>query len=173
MFDFSLEKWDMKYADDVAEFADNPKIAANLRNAFVNPYTKKDAEEYIRMCSENDEKSQSTRAIVVDGRAVGSIGFFMQSDVYCKNAEIGYWLAEPYWRKGIMSQALTQLCKFGFDNYDIERFFAEPYSYNTGSKRVLEKAGFKLEGIMKKGVYKNGIFYDYCMYALLREEFTL
>jgi len=85
-----------------------------------------------------------------------------------KNAEIAYWLGEPFWDRGIMSEAIKQLCRTAFEQYDISRIFAEPYAQNIGSRKALEKAGFVLEGIMKKGVYKNGSFFDYCMYALVK-----
>ncbi|MEG0614642.1 MAG: GNAT family protein [Oscillospiraceae bacterium] len=166
--DFSLEKWDKKFIDDVTKYANNPKIATNLRNIFPNPYTKTDAEWYVTDCAENDESKQCTRAIVVAGHAVGSIGLFVQGDVYEKSAELGYWLAEDFWRKGIMTKAVKILSKFGFENYDIVRIFAEPYADNFGSRGVLEKAGFSLEGVLKKSVYKNEKFHDSCIYSLLK-----
>lgn len=169
MTEFTLEKWDMKYAEDVAFHANNFNVAKNLRNVFPYPYKLSDAEEYIRICMENDEINQCTRAIVVDGHAVGSIGFFLQDDVYEKNAEIGYWLGEAFWKQGIMSRAVKELCDYGFSHYDIVRIYAEPYAYNQGSRRCLEKAGFQLEGILKKNVYKNGEFFDSCIYGLVKE----
>ncbi|MFA5657755.1 MAG: GNAT family protein [Oscillospiraceae bacterium] len=166
--DFSLLSWKADYAKSIAINANNINIAKNLRNVFPYPYTLSDAEFYVNMCIEADEKTQCTRAIVVDGKAVGSIGFFLKDDVYSKSAEIGYWLGEPFWRKGIMSCAIKLLCDFGFENYDIVRIFAEPYSHNIGSRRALEKAGFLFEGEMKKSVFKNGEFFDSCMYAIIR-----
>ncbi len=105
----------------------------------------------------------------MNGEAAGSIGIFLQNDVYCKSAEIGYWLGEPFWSKGIMSSAISQLCKFAFENYDLVRIYAEPFSHNTGSRRALEKAGFKLEGEFEKSVFKNNVFYNSCMYALIKQ----
>lgn len=165
-----LAKWKMEFAKDIAYHANNKKIADNLRNVFPYPYTFEDAEEYINSCMENDEKKQCCRAIVVDGKAVGSVGIFVKDDVYCKNGEIGYWLSEEYWHKGIMTFAVTEMCKYAFDHYDIVRIFAEPYAHNTGSRKTLEKCGFTLEGILKNSVYKNGQIYDSCMYGLLDKE---
>lgn len=165
---FTLEKWSEDFIGSVAHHANNPAIAANLRNAFPHPYTYADAEGYVRFCMNADEDRQCTRAIVVDGEAVGSIGIFLKDDVYCKSAELGYWLGESFWGKGIMSEAVKQLCAQGFECYDLVRIFAEPYAHNTGSRRVLEKAGFALEGILKKSVYKNGTIFDSCMYGLIR-----
>lgn len=167
--EFELRKWNLADPQDIAHYANNKKIAANLRNVFPYPYTLADAEGYIRSCVENSEERQICRAIVVNGRAAGSVGIFCGTDVYEKSAELGYWLAEEFWGNGIMTEAVKQLCQEAFDRFDIIRIYAEPFAYNTGSRRVLEKAGFSLEGIMKKGVFKNGQIQDYCMYALLKD----
>ncbi len=167
---FELRKWRHEDAADVAAVADNPKVAANLRNVFPSPYTLADAQWYVDDCVAKGDDHQITRAIVVDGRVVGSIGIFVKDDVYEKSGELGYWLGEDYWRKGITSRAAKQLCKEAFEMYPIERIFAEPFAYNAGSRGVLEKAGFTYEGTMRKGVYKNGQVFDYCMYSLLRGE---
>lgn len=167
--EFELRKWNLADSQDVAHYANNKKIAANLRNVFPYPYTLADAEGYIRSCVENSEERQICRAIVVDGHVAGSVGIFCGTDVYEKSAELGYWLAEEFWGNGIMTEAVKQLCQEAFDKFDIIRIYAEPFAYNTGSRRVLEKAGFSLEGIMKKGVFKNGQIQDYCMYALLKD----
>ena len=119
-------------------------------------------------CVENDEEGQICRAIVAEGHVVGSIGLFVGSDVFEKSAELGYWLAEEYWGEGIMTEAVKQICREAFERFEIVRIYAEPFAHNTGSRRVLEKAGFSQEGIMRKGVYKKGKIDDYCMYALLR-----
>lgn len=151
---FELKKWNIEYIGDVAKYANNEKIARNLRNAFPFPYTYEDAEWYVKNCIEKGDISQLCRVIVVDGEAVGSIGVFVRDDVYCKTAEVGYWLGEPFWNYGIMSEAVSQLCEEAFKTFDIVRIFAEPFAYNIGSRRTLEKAGFVLESIMKKSVYK-------------------
>ncbi len=166
--DFSLEQWKPEYANSIALYANNINVANNLRNVFPHPYSLSDAEFYVNMCIEGDNQKQCTRAIVINGEAVGSIGFFVKDDVYSKSAEIGYWLGEPFWGKGIMSRAIKQLCDLGFENYDIVRIFAEPYSHNIGSRKALEKAGFIFEGEMKKSVFKNGVFFDSCVYANIK-----
>lgn len=167
---FELQKWKLEYIADVAWYADNEKIAANLRNVFPYPYTRQDAENYVRSCAENTEKRQLCRAIVAEGHAIGSIGVFCGSDVYEKSAELGYWLAEDFWGKGIMTEAVRRICREAFAAFDIVRIYAEPFAHNAGSRGVLEKAGFTLEGIMRKGVFKNGELCDYCMYSLLKGE---
>lgn len=165
---FELNKWHIDYANAVAEYANNKKIADNVRNVFPYPYTSEDARSYIISCAENDELRQLCRAIVINGKAAGSIGIFLRDDIHCKSAELGYWLGEPFWGRGIMSSAVKELCGTAFKNYDIVRIFAEPFAHNTGSRKVLEKAGFELEGIMKKSIFKNGVIFDSCLYALLK-----
>ena len=101
---------------------------------------------------------------------VGSVGIFVQGDVARKSAELGYWLGEPFWGKGVMSAAVRQICAEAFEKFDIVRIYAEPFAHNAASRKVLQKAGFTLEGIMKDSVCKNGEIFDSCMYALLKKE---
>jgi [ribosomal protein S5]-alanine N-acetyltransferase len=164
--EFQLVEWNKSHIDGVVKHANNQKIADNLRDTFPFPYTYADAEWYVNDCMEKADSSQIARAIEVDGEVVGSIGIFVKDDVYRKSGELGYWLSEEYWGKGIMSEAVKQICKEAFERFDIVRIFAEPFSYNTGSRRVLEKAGFTLEGILKQSVCKHDKIYDSCMYAL-------
>lgn len=168
MLEFILDLWDSKYIEDVVYYANNKKIADNLRNVFPYPYSYKDAEEYVLACAGNDEHKQICRAIVIDEKAVGSIGVFQLEDVYSKSGELGYWLGEEFWGKGIMSCAIKQLSTTAFEKLDIIRIFAEPFAHNIGSRKALENAGFALEGIMKNSVCKNGVIFDSCMYALLK-----
>ena len=168
--DFTLRPWRREDAGDLLRYANNEKIARNLRDVFPFPYILTDAQEFIESCLAADEEKQLFRAIEVDGHAVGSIALCLGSDVYRMTAELGYWLAEEYWGQGIMTEAVRQICWEGFQVWDIQRIYAEPFAHNAGSRRVLEKAGFTCEGIMRNGVYKNGRAQSYCMYALLREE---
>lgn len=170
MKEFILREWKSEDAESVAQAANNEKIAANLRNAFPYPYTLEDAKWYVEDCISRGEYKQITKAIEIDGKAVGSIGIFVQDDVYEKSAELGYWLSEKYWGQGIMTEAVKQICREAFEKFDIIRIYAEPFEHNIGSRGVLEKAGFTCEGTMRNGVYKNGNVYSYCMYSILREE---
>ena len=165
-----LKKWEMKYVDELAKHANNKKISDNVRDTFPYPYTKDDAIKFIKGCIESDEDKNLQRAIIVDGSFAGGIGVHLQSDVHCKSAEIGYWLSETYWGKGIMSEAVKEMCRQAFERYDIVRIYAKAFRYNQGSQKVLEKAGFKLEGILEKSVYKNGKIFDSCVYALINKE---
>lgn len=173
MKDFILREWKYEDAENISIAANNPKIAGNLRNVFPSPYTFDDAKWYVNDCISREGKKQITRAMVVDGKAVGSIGISIKDDVYEKSGELGYWLAEDYWRQGITSRAVIQICREAFAKFDIVRIFAEPFDCNLGSRGVLETAGFTYEGTMRNGVYKNGQILSYCVYSILREEMEL
>lgn len=167
---FTLRQWLPEDAASIAIAANNKKIADNLRNVFPHPYTLADAEWYVNDCITQQDVGQLTRAIIVDGKAVGSIGIFVQQDVHEKSAELGYWLAEDYWDKGIMTEAVQQICQLAFQQFDILRIYAEPFASNQGSRRVLEKAGFTCEGILRNSIYKGNQVFSSCIYALLKEE---
>ncbi|MHB1314060.1 MAG: GNAT family N-acetyltransferase [Christensenellales bacterium] len=166
--DFMLRPWRITDVQPVARYANNQKIANNLRDAFPNPYTEKDAQNFIEKCIVADASRQICYAIEVCGEAAGSIGLIVQNDIYRKTAELGYWLAEAYWNQGIMQHAIMQMCQEAFTRLDIVRIFAEPFSHNTASKKALEHAGFTLEGILKQSIYKNGQIGDSCIYALYK-----
>ncbi len=168
--EFELRKWKKEDATRLAILANNKNIAKNLRNTFPSPYTYEDAEWFVNDCIEKGDERQLLYAIVVNDEVVGSIGIFLKEDVYEKSAELGYWLAEEYWGNGIVSKAAKIICKEAFKIYDIVRIYAEPFEYNAGSKRALEKAGFTYEGTMRNGVCKEGQIFSYCMYSILREE---
>ncbi len=167
---FVLREWQKEDEEELAELANNKKIYDNLRDAFPHPYTKEDAKAYIAMMSAN--KKDVGLAIEIDGKLAGSIGAFFKEDVYRKSAEIGYYLGEAYWGKGIMTEAVKVLTAYVFANYDINRIYAEPFARNIGSRRTLEKAGFILEGVLKQSVIKNNIFEDSCIYALLNLQYS-
>ncbi len=167
--EFCLRPWRLEDAPSIARLANDIEIARWLRDVFPNPYTLKDAQGFIQSCLENGEDSLCL-AIEIDGQAVGSIGLFRGTDVYQKNAELGYWLGREFHGQGVMTQAVREICRMGFARWDIGRIYAEPYASNAGSRRVLEKAGFQLEGILRRSVYKLGETQDSCMYSLLREE---
>ena len=165
-----LRPWRLSDAADAARYADNPRVAENLRDIFPSPYTLADAESFIRMCIRNEGAGELCRAIAVDGTAAGGISVTAGSDVYRRDGELGYWLGEPFWGRGTMTGAVRQICREAFGRLDIVRIHAAVYARNGASCRVLEKAGFTREGILRQSVYKNGEVLDACLYALLREE---
>ncbi|MCL1901463.1 MAG: GNAT family N-acetyltransferase [Firmicutes bacterium] len=167
-----LGDWKIEYADDLQKFANNRKIWRNLTDGFPHPYTKSDAVEFINTAMSADKSKSIFKTITVDGKFCGSIGAFKKDGLFSKSAEIGYWIAQEYWKKGIVTTSVSKICKIAFETFDIVRISATPFEHNTGSRRVLEKNGFILEGTMRKGAYKAGKVLNYCMYALLKEELT-
>ena len=105
-------------------------------------------------------------AIVVGGEAVGGIGIHPKSGIERKNAELGYWIGEPFWGQGIVSAAVAQMLKYGFETFDIIRIFARPFEHNLASKRVLQKAGFLFEARLEKTLFKQGEYLDELIYAV-------
>lgn len=162
--DFKLRLWKISDVDDLVHYADNPKIAANLTNQFPHPYYRKDAEEFITKVLVHNPTQ--VFAIEIDGKASGAIGVFPQTDIHLKNLELGYWLAEIYWGKGITTEAIRQMVDYGFRTFDVDRIFARPFGINVSSHRVLEKNGFKLEARFAKTAYKNGEYLDELVYAI-------
>ena len=112
--DFELRKWEKSDAESFFKYSSNPKILEDMRDAF--PSTLEDCRKTVENFSYNDESKQCCRAIIVNGEAVGSIALFIKNDVYCRSAEIAYWLGEPFWGRGIMSEAIKQLCQTAFNN---------------------------------------------------------
>lgn len=166
-----LRPWKMSDLEGLLTFADNKKIADNLTDAFPHPYSREDGINYISAHQEGGAYNPlQVFAIEVDGIACGSIGVFPQTDVHRKNAEMGYWLAEEHWGKGIMTEAVKQMIEYGFKTFDINRIFARPYSTNLASQRVLEKAGMKREGRFEKSIVKNGLFLDELIYSILAPD---
>lgn len=168
--EFHLRPYSMSDAANLAFRANDARVAANLTDGFPYPYTLRDAERFITATLQNGEERDCMRAITVDGVVVGGIGIIGKTGIHRRGAAIGYWLAAPYWGKGIMTRAVAEMCGHAFDTYDIVRIDAEVFAYNTGSRRVLEKNGFTLEGITRRSIYKNGRLHDGSLYALLRED---
>ena len=168
--DILLRPWQAEDAAALVRHADDLGVAGNLRDVFPHPYTLADAEWFVRDCMEKEGAGQLCRAIVLDGQAAGSISLLRGTDVYRQSAELGYWLGQAWWGRGIMTEAAKRLCTQGFAAWDIVRIWAVPFASNAGSRRVLEKAGFALEGILRKAACKNGVLLDACVYGKLREE---
>jgi RimJ/RimL family protein N-acetyltransferase len=160
--------YSMSDRDRLASLADNPRVAANLRDSFPHPYTRRDAEEWIQYNLGLPE--QENFALTVDGVLAGGIGLMRRQDVYRRSAEVGYWLGEDYWGRGIASEALRQFCTWTFDNFELHRLYAGVFSSNPASCRVLEKAGFSLEGRLRESVFKRGQLLDELVYGRLRSD---
>lgn len=165
-----IRKWELSDAADLALALSNKKIQDNLRDGLPYPYTEKDATDYISAMISADENETFAFAITIDSKVIGSIGIFRQGNIHRQTAELGYYIAEEYWGKGIMTEAVKQICSYVFDKSDIIRIYAEPFAYNAASCRVLEKAGFQYEGTLRSNAVKNGEVVDMKMYSLLKKE---
>ena len=165
-----IRKWELSDAKDLAAALSNKKVQDNLRDGLPYPYTEQDGKDFISAMLSADENETFAFAITVDNTVIGSIGIFRQENIHRQTAELGYYIAEEYWGKGIMTEAVKQICKYVFANSDIIRIYAEPFAYNVASCRVLEKAGFQYEGTLRSNAVKNGKVMDMKMYSLLKEE---
>ncbi|MDT2524653.1 GNAT family N-acetyltransferase [Enterococcus raffinosus] len=164
-----IRKWRLEDAKDLAGMLSNKKIQDNLRDGLPYPYTEKDAQAFIQDMLAADSTKTFAFAIINDeNKAIGSIGAFRCENIHRQTAEMGYYLAEEYWGKGIATEAVKQLADHVFNQTDIMRIFAEPFSTNSGSCRVLEKSGFQFEGTLRKNAVKNGEIKDMQMYALIK-----
>jgi RimJ/RimL family protein N-acetyltransferase len=139
----------------------------NLRDAFPHPYRLEDAERFISRAMEKSPKTFF--AIATHDEAIGSIGLSMGNDVHRFTAEMGYWLAEPFWGQGIMTHSVKLIVSHGIKKLNLHRIFAEPYSTNTASARVLEKAGFTCEGILRSNVFKDGKILDQLLFSFIAQ----
>lgn len=163
---FTIRKWLDSDKKALAKYLNNILIWNNCRDSLPHPYTETDAEQFIRFVSSQEQ--QHNFCIEVNGEAAGNISFERGKDVERFNAEICYWLAEPYWNQGIMSRALKEVVNSYFTNSDVVRLFANVYESNTISMQVLEKVGFRKAGIHHKACFKNGQFIDCYYYELLK-----
>lgn len=165
-----IRKWKLEDAGELAGMLNNKKILDNLRDGLPYPYTLKDAKEYITAMLSADQAKTFAFAITAEDKVIGSIGVFRCENIHSRTAEMGYYIGEPYWGKGMGTSAVRQVCDYVFAHTDILRIFAEPFAYNAASCRVLEKAGFTLEGILRSNAVKNGRVLDMKMYSLVRQN---
>ena len=165
-----LRKWELSDARDLASTLSNKNIQDNLRDGLPYPYTEQDGVDYISAMLSADENDTFAFAITIDDKVIGSISVFRQANIHRRTAELGYYIAERYWGKGITTEAVKQICKTVFDRSDIIRIYAEPFAHNIASCRILEKAGFQCEGTLRSNAVKNGKVVDMKMYSLLRTE---
>jgi len=161
-----IRQWTANDLDSLVLHANNINIWNNLRNYFPHPYTAAAAKDWLE---KNVGASPAINfAIDLDGEAIGGIGLILNSDVYVMSAEIGYWIGEAYWGKGIATEAIRQMAEYSFYYFDIIRLYAEVFEHNKASMRALEKNGFYLEGVRRKAVLKNGVLMDDYIWVKLR-----
>ena len=160
---FTLRKWRTEDAPSLQKHADNVNVSACLLDRFPSPYTLQDAETFIAM--KINEEPVTNFAIEVNGEVAGVIGLDFRADVYRKTPLIGYWLSEQYWGRGIIPEAVKLITTYGFNNLDIICIQAAILSKNPKSMRVLEKAGYIKQGVLKGSVIKNNEILDEHVYA--------
>lgn len=165
----SLRPWRLSDAQALAGILNDPAVQANLRDGLPYPYTEADGREFIAAMLAADPDKTFAFAIVQGETLVGGIGVFRQENVHYRTAEMGYYLGRAFWGQGIAPWAVQEAARRVFAATDLLRIFAQPFASNLASCRVLEKAGFQLEGVLRQHVEKNGQVLDAKLYALLRE----
>jgi RimJ/RimL family protein N-acetyltransferase len=163
----TLRGWRWEDKPSLIAHADNPNVSRSLRDRFPCPYTEADADRWLELAV---PAPANNLAIEVNGAAAGGIGIEPGSDIYRRSAEIGFWLGETYWGRGIMSEALRAASDYAFEHFDLCRLFAGAFESNPASARVLEKAGFTLEGRLRQAVTKGNRTLDLLLFARLRNE---
>jgi RimJ/RimL family protein N-acetyltransferase len=163
----TIRSWRLEDAASLVRHANSRRVWRNLKDRFPHPYTASDAHEWIRRASRAVPETHF--AIATEGEAIGGIGLDLNSDVFRRSAEIGLWLGETYWGRGIGTEAVRAMTEFAFASFDICRLYAGVFEWNPASMRMLEKAGYVLEGRLRKSVTKDGQTIDQVLYAMLRE----
>ena len=159
--------WRRGDEESLARHADNRKIWLNLRDRFPHPYTLRDAEEWVGRVVPQDPATHF--AIAVADEAVGGIGFDIKQDVERRSAEIGFWLGEAHWGRGITTAAVRAVTQYAFGSFDLCRIFGQVFEWNTASMRVMEKCGYQREARLKRAATKDGRTIDIYVYATLRD----
>jgi len=158
-----VRSWRASDLDALVRYADNLSIWIHLRDRFPHPYTARDGREFIKQTLA--QVPETTFAIAVGREVVGCIGYQLQGDVERVSAEIGYWLGEPFWGRGIATEALVATTGHAIAEHGLTRVYALPFASNPASCRVLEKAGYHLEGRLRRSAIKNGSVTDQLQYA--------
>jgi [ribosomal protein S5]-alanine N-acetyltransferase len=161
-----IRPWRLDDADALVKYANNRKVWLNLRDGFPHPYTPEAAQAFLARVTALTPVTMW--AIATSAEAIGGVGLSINQDVHRLTAELGYWLGEPYWGKGLMTETVAKVTAYGFEQFGLVRIYAEPYAYNAASCRLLEKAGYVLEGRLRSSVIKDGQIHDQYMYAAVR-----
>jgi len=165
--EYVIRDWAFKDAPAIVRHANNRKVATWLRDRFPFPYRPADANAFLTVVCRQDPRT--VFAIATRDEAIGGIGLDFGDDVHRFSAELGYWLGEPFWGRGIMSDAVRRFTTWAFGHLEVHRISAAVFDGNVASVRVLEKAGFEREGRMRAGVFKNGRVLDQLLYARIKE----
>lgn len=167
--EFKIRSYEKNDVDALVKYGNNHNIYKHLKDVFPHPYTEDDAVVWLTNCSV--QNPETCFAIANENELIGAIGFHLRDDVFRYNAEIGYWLGEPFWGRSIVSNAVKEVTKYIFNNFEIRRIYANVFEGNPASNKVLEKCGYKMEAVLQKAVIKENIFLDQYIYAILKEDF--
>lgn len=165
---YSIRPYRNNDLEDLQKHANNMKIWQNLRDRFPHPYKIEDAQNWINIVSARQQGEVG--AICQEDRFIGTIGIEFGSDIHAYSAELGYWLGEPYWGRGIMAQAIKLYTDYVIERFKLIRVYAIPFEENKASSRVLENAGFKYEGLLRLSAVKQGRAQNTLMFAKIDEE---
>lgn len=163
-----VRSWREGDAESIAPLANNRKVWRNLRDAFPHPYALADAQAYVRAALQQEPKTRF--AIALEGQAIGGIGFVLHDDVERVSAEVGYWLGEPFWGRGLVTEAVKAVTRHAVRTHGLSRLYALPFEWNPASFRVLEKAGYVREARLRKSALKDGQLIDQLLYAYVTEH---
>jgi RimJ/RimL family protein N-acetyltransferase len=163
-----IRSWRSEDAEAIVRHANNSKVWRNVRDRFPHPYTLPHAHAFIRRAK--TVQPERVFAIVAGDEVAGGIGLELKEDVYAGTAEIGFWLGEAFWGRGIVTEAVRAVTEHGFSELGLRRIYATVFEWNPASARVLEKCGYALEGRMRKNVLKDGRVIDELLYARVRDE---
>lgn len=163
-----LRPWQGGDAESLVRHANDPDVAAHMRDRFPHPYTPADAGQWLAFAAA--QSPPTNFAIDVGGEAVGGSGLVLGTDIERCSAEVGYWLGRQFWGRGLAAAAVRGLARHGFREFRLTRIFATVFSGHAASARVLEKAGFRREGVLRRAAVKAGVVYDLVMYAVTDED---
>jgi [ribosomal protein S5]-alanine N-acetyltransferase len=166
--DCMIRPYEFRDRESIVRHANNAKIAQNMRDMFPHPYTDESAVAWLNIAV--DQQPPTSFAIADRSGVIGGIGIILQSDIHRRSAEIGYWLGEEYWGRGIVTAAVRAFVPFAMQKFDLLRIFANVFASNPASMRVLEKVGFVHEGTLRQAAFKNGRVIDEILYAITRED---
>ncbi len=164
----TLRRWRKSDRDDLVAHADNRAVWRNMTHLFPHPYTTSDATSWIERCIDQDPPQDLV--VAVDDRLVGVCGMGREEGVNRYTSEVGYWLGERHWGRGIMTAAFRAFVGYVWDTFDVQRLQATVFAWNPASARVLEKSGFTLEGVHRQAICKDDEFVDLLMFSQLRSE---
>jgi RimJ/RimL family protein N-acetyltransferase len=161
-----LREWRRGDEPSLVRHANNRNVWINVRDTFPHPYTTADARSWIRLAT--TQGLNHVFAIDVEGFAVGAIGVRPGEDIHRFSAEIGYWLGEEYWNRGIVTEAVVAIADYAFETLGMVRLYADVFVWNPSSIRVLEKAGFTKEGVLRRSAMKDRQLVDQVLYARVK-----